>query len=98
MLIEILEDLDYETWNKQSLELNSFVDKMGDIVNKIAKTDPDRQGGLVSDKVTGSAKYRKAKKDYDVAFRKLQNFNKNSSKAFQRRQSKEHRANRMMGK
>ena len=92
MLREIVEAniLKYGDWKQASDDINSEVDKLSDILQKF----PSGSMGLTPDEVRNSKEYKSAKKNFDNAFKKLQDFNKNSSKEFKRQKSKEHRANR----
>ena len=93
MLREILYEnnlLSYGEWKKASDNLNSQVDGFSDRLN----TFPRGEMGLTPDDVQNSKEYKLAKQNYNNAFKKLQNFNKKSSKEFLRRESKERRANR----
>ena len=90
MLKEIVESIEYDEWIEISTAINKEVDD-----SEIALTKYDREAsGLIPEKTRTSSAYKKDKSTFDQAFKKLQNFNKNSSKAFVKKQTQERRKNR----
>ncbi|HIE77450.1 MAG TPA: hypothetical protein EYP92_01280 [Candidatus Thioglobus sp.] len=72
---------------------------MSEVVNEsvdvaslaLAKFKPSIPLGLLSDEVKFSPEYMSVKRSYNVAFKILQDFNKNSPKEYQKRRSAEWR-------
>jgi len=85
---DIVELVTYDQWDLESREINNAVNKASDELNKAFKKMPS--GGL-SDEVRATPKFKKLKQAYNIAFKKLQDFNKKSSKAFQKKQKMEKR-------
>jgi len=92
MVREIIENLneeaDYSFWKVNKGTLEDDVDNMEKSLKDIAGVT---NGGLVPEKIRTSKEYIKADQMFRRAFKKLQDFNKKSPKAFQRKLSKETR-------
>ena len=67
--------------------INNKVDRLSQELQKFTKGD----GGAVSSKVRSTPEYKKAKKEYDIAFKELQKFNKETPKDVKNKLSKERR-------
>lgn len=83
------EEISYEEYLKQSEILNKKVDDLSDALQGFPKGDM----GLVAD--TKDPKYRKAKSDYDKAFKELRDFNgKKEFKKYHKQKMMDKRAKR----
>ncbi len=93
MLREIVEavEQDYEAWLKASAEVRKTVDDISDKMDVMIKKSPGSMGGA-SEELRVNKDFRALKKQFDSAFKYLQNFNKTSPKAFLKREFKEKRA------
>jgi len=79
---------DYIEWKGESDKLNKSVTKLSDILQKFQKNS----SGQISDEIKNSDEFKKAKKEYNLEFKKLQNFNKSTPKDFLRQASKDRRS------
>jgi len=82
------EDITWDEWLDIKLKIQNEVDKFSDILQKFTSSS----NGIISDEIMKSDKYKKAKKGYDVAFKKLQQFNSNKNyKKYSKRKRDEKR-------
>ena len=70
-----IDQADYDKWKKEQDDIQKDVDKTSSILQKFGTID-------VSDEVRNKPDFKKAKKEYDIAFKKLQDFNKKSDKKY----------------
>jgi len=83
---QYLTENDYETYKNEKKKINDKVDKLSDTIKQVS-------GGSsvdVSDEIRNSPKFKKAKNDYDKAFKELQKFNKDNRK-WQKKDQEERR-------
>jgi len=89
--LELAEEINYDEWKLASEKLNSDVDA-ADKKLKGVIGDTSKSGGSVPDDIKNSPQFKKADKEYKIAFKKLQNFNKTSPKAYMKQHTKDRRA------
>jgi hypothetical protein len=92
VLTEIIREIDmsYNKWFSMYEVVNESVDDAALRLNEFRTSAPS-SSGLIPDEVKFSSEFASAKRSYDVAFKILQDFNKNSPKEYQRRRSDEWR-------
>jgi hypothetical protein len=84
--------MNYNKW----FSMYEVVNESADVASLALKEfKPAVLGGLLSDEVKFSPEFMSAKRSYNVAFKILQDFNKNSPKEYQRRRSDEWRASKI---
>jgi predicted nucleic acid-binding Zn-ribbon protein len=77
-------NLEFDDWQDERNKLEHAVDELEAKLKKF----PTLADGRVSDEVRVSNEYIQAQKEFNVKFKELQNFNKNSPKEFKKKDMK----------
>ena len=83
-----IDKIAYTNWKKEHDEIEKLVNSTNTILQKFTK---DSSGGC-SDEVRNSTAFKKAKNNFNIAFKKSQNFAKKAPKGFLKQISMDHRA------
>lgn len=92
-LSSLMEEQDFSIWKVNKSTLEDDVDLFSKEINDISG-NTSATGGLTSEEIRTSDKYKDANSRYKIAFKKLQDFNKNSPKGFLKKLSTEERKKR----
>lgn len=86
-------NMNYKTWFNTSKYIDAMVEEA--TIELKAILPNDLNGQPLSDEIRISEEYITRKKKFNIAFKRMQDFNAKSPKEFKKRRSEEYRANKL---